>query len=510
VYNNQFVSNGDGGTERRFLFNTILGSGGQESVLEMVRAVCSTMYAKPYWNGSQISFWQERPMSALPKILTNADVEEGKFVYQTRELNTVTTVAKVSYQSTIEDWELVPEIVEEPASIDRYGYQTEEYALLGETRRAAAIRSGRRTILSSLPNVITLTCKIRARAMFFQPGDVIQVSDTARNKVRVGGLVSAVTANKITLDAPITLTANTGKKIFLTLPDESVIERAIANPAGTFTEINLSTPLTTLPIVHSPWQIVDEISRVKLYRITDVAPDSENRSLFEVTAKTYSEDFFTQVETGIKIPKDINQNPLPTEVAPPNNFSVELIKISINNIDTYSLLASWQRPYREDFGTKLSVSSLTVFNGSAIATTTANHNYQTNDLIQISGADQSAYNSRFIITKISNTQFSFTVSNSAPSPVTGNINSVRLIEEPYIKNYRIQYKKSEGSEWNSILETAELSARWDNLTIGDYIVRIAAVTTNNKVSIFIQANNLGAKLVSSFNNKNNSFFAGEF
>jgi hypothetical protein len=85
-----------------------------------------------------------------------------------------------------------------------------------------------------------------------------------------------------------------------------------------------------------------------------------------------------------------------------------------------------------------------------------------------------------------------------------------LIEEPYIKNYRIQYKKSEGSEWNSILETAELSARWDNLTIGDYIVRIAAVTTNNKVSIFIQANNLGAKLVSSFNNKNNSFFAGEF
>lgn len=287
VYNNGYVDNGYGGYERRFLFNTVLGTGGQEVVIEMIRSICSTMYAKPYWNGTQLSFWQDRPTTALPKILTNADVEEGKFAYQTKELNTITTVAKVSYQSTIEDWEQVPETVEDPASIERYGVQTEEYALLGETRRGAAIRSGRRTIFSSLPNNIFLTCKVRARAMFFQPGDVIQVSDNAKNKVRIGGLVSAVTTDKITLDASVTLTANANKKIYLTLPNETVIESAITNGAGTFTEINLSTPLTTLPQVQSPWQIVDTANKVQLYRVTDVVPDSENKSLFEITAKTY-------------------------------------------------------------------------------------------------------------------------------------------------------------------------------------------------------------------------------
>jgi predicted phage tail protein len=287
VYNNGYVDNGYGGLERRFLFNTVLGTGGQEVVIEMIRSICSTMYAKPYWNGTQLSFWQDRPTTALPKILTNADVEEGKFAYQTKELNTVTTVAKVSYQSTIEDWEQIPEIVEDPASIDRYGVQIEEYALLGETRRGAAIRSGRRTIFSSLPNNIFLTCKVRARAMFFQPGDVIQVSDSAKNKVRIGGLVSAVTTTKVTLDAPITLTSNTNKKIYLTLPDETVIERTITNGAGTFTEINLGTPLTTLPQIQSPWQIIDTSNKVQLYRVTDVVPDSENKSLFEITAKTY-------------------------------------------------------------------------------------------------------------------------------------------------------------------------------------------------------------------------------
>lgn len=287
VYNNGYVDNGYGGLERRFLFNTVLGTGGQEVVIEMIRSICSTMYAKPYWNGTQLSFWQDRPTTALPKILTNADVEDGKFVYQTKELNTVTTVAKVSYQSTIENWEQIPEIVEDPASIDKYGVQIEEYALLGETRQGAAIRSGRRTIFSSLPNNIFLTCKVRARAMFFQPGDVIQVSDSAKNKVRIGGLVSAVTTTKVTLDAPITLTSNTNKKIYLTLPDETVVERTITNNAGTFTEINLSTPLTTLPQIQSPWQIIDTSNKVQLYRVTDVVPDSENKSLFEITAKTY-------------------------------------------------------------------------------------------------------------------------------------------------------------------------------------------------------------------------------
>jgi hypothetical protein len=65
------------------------------------------------------------------------------------------------------------------------------------------------------------------------------------------------------------------------------VERTITNGAGTVTEINLSTPLTTLPQIQSPWQIIDTSNKVQLYRVTDVVPDSENKSLFEITAKTY-------------------------------------------------------------------------------------------------------------------------------------------------------------------------------------------------------------------------------
>lgn len=344
VYNNQYVTIDNGVAERRFLFQTILGSGGQEVVLELIRSVCSTMYAKPYWNGSQISFWQDRPTTALPRILTNADVEEGKFVYQTPELNTITTVAKVSYQSTIEDWELIPEIVENVAAIQKYGIQTEEYTLLGETRRGAAIRSGRRTILGSQPNNIVITCRVRTRAMFFAPGDVIQVADSAKNRVRISGLVSAATTTKITLDAPVTLTANATKKILLTLPDETVIERQITNNAGTFTEINITPALTTLPAVQSTWQIIDTANKTQLYRITEINPVEDNLNLFEITAKTYNADYYTQIESGIKLPVISPIVNLPVVASPPNNLKCQLLTILSNNIPSYTLIASWERP----------------------------------------------------------------------------------------------------------------------------------------------------------------------
>ena len=435
VYNNQFVSDGSGGFERRFLFNTVLGSGGQEIVLEMIRAICSTMYAKPYWNGSQISFWQDRPMTALPRILTSSDVEEGKFVYQTPELNTVTTVAKVSYQSKIEDWELIPEIVEDIPAIQRYGVQIEEYALLGETRRGAAIRSGRRTILGSQPHNVTLTCRVRTRAMFFSPGDVIQVADSAKNRIRNGGLVSSATTTKIIIDSPLTLSSSTTKKILLTLPDETVVERTISNGAGTFTEINFTTPLTTLPAPGSPWQITDTLSRTQLYRITEVNPVEDNLNLFDITAKTYSADYYNQIETGIKIPVIIPVAKLPIVALPPRFVTSRLQRINYGNMVSFTLVASWQRPAK-------TVNGITV-------------------------------------------------------------------EEPYTDRYKVEFKRGATSEWGSTQITTDLSARWENVGYGFFFVRVAAITTNSKVSVFVEGAYLG-QYTADVSNQYFTVFTGEF
>jgi predicted phage tail protein len=271
--------------------------------------------------------------------------------------------------------------------------------------------------------------------MFFSPGDVIQVADSAKNRVRIGGLVSAATTTKITIDSPIALTASATKKILLTLPDETVIERIISNGAGTFTEINLTTPLTTLPAPESPWQIIDTINKTQLYRITEVNPVEDNLNLFDITAKTYNADYYTQIESGIRIPAIVPVARLPVIAPPPVNVSCQLLKITYGNIISYTLIASWQRPTK-------------IVNGATI-------------------------------------------------------------EEPYTDRYKVEIKRGQTSEWSAAQITTELSTRWENVGNGFFFVRVAAITTNNKISTYVESAS-SAQATADASNQYFTVFTGEF
>jgi predicted phage tail protein len=271
--------------------------------------------------------------------------------------------------------------------------------------------------------------------MFFSPGDVIQVADNAKNRIRNGGLVAAVTANRITIDSPLTLSSSTTKKIFLTLPNETVVEMTISNGAGTFTEINLTTPLTTLPAPESPWQITDTLSRVQLYRITEVNPVEDNLNLFDITAKTYSADYYTQIESGIKVPVIVPVARLPVVASPPSDVVCRLRQINYGDRISFTLVASWKRP-----------------------------------------------------TKI--------------------VNGV-TVDEPYTDRYRVEFKRGETSEWGSAQITTQLSARWENIGNGFFVVRVAAITTNNKVSAFVESGSFGQD-TADFSNQFFTSFTGEF
>lgn len=220
-------------------------------------------------------------------------------------------------------------------------------------------------------------------------------------------------------------------------------------------------------------------------------------------------DFYTLVESNIVIPNNPLLETLPVIASPPINFSIQLIKITYGINDIYALLASWGRPRKELVGSTFTVSSLTFLGTTAMVTTTQNHGYNTNDLILIKGANQSSYNGYYTITKISNNQFSFLYSNWTVTPATGIITSTKIVDEAYTDRYTLQYKKAQDSEWSNPYETFELSARWDNVSPGDYYVRIAAITINNKVSNYLQLFTI-KQAIADFSNKNYTIFTGEF
>lgn len=220
-------------------------------------------------------------------------------------------------------------------------------------------------------------------------------------------------------------------------------------------------------------------------------------------------DFYTLVETNIVIPNNNIIETLPVVASPPINLKSELIKINYGNTDIYALLASWQQPRKELNNSTFTVTNMTFLGTTATVTTSQNHSYNTNDSILIKGANQSIYNNYYTITKISNNQFSFPFSGWTITPATGTITCTKIVNESYTDRYSLQYKKAQDSEWSSPLETFELSARWDNVSLGDYYVRIAAITINNKISAYVQSL-LTKQAIADFSNKNYTIFTGEF
>ena len=341
VYNNALISNGFGGTERRYSFNGLITQ--QQITIETIRGICATFATKPYWDGTQWRFWQQRPQSVLPRILCNADVRGGKFSPSQGEYQAITTACKVWYTDPTNDYEQSPEPVEVPSAINKYGYYQEEFTALGVITRGAAIRAGRRIIYNSLPKYnkqITFEC--RPHAIFFKLGEVVQIADSARGRQRKAGLISSATSTAITLDAP-TSVSGSDAVIILTLTDEFndiyTLERDILNAAGTHTIINVSQSLSVLPLPHSTWQIVDGSVTLHRYQILDISP-SDNPLFFSITAKLYDPDLENKIESGISITELPAINRPPAVMTPPNNLVVNILSNEVG-IETY-----WEQPTR--------------------------------------------------------------------------------------------------------------------------------------------------------------------
>jgi predicted phage tail protein len=357
LYNNGAVPNGYGSVERRFTFNSVLQQ--QKPVIEAIREIASSIAAKPFWNGSQISFWQDRPTSALPRILTNADVEDGNFQVVSQEYNSISTVCKVWWEDPGQEYEAVPEPVENPQAIDLYDVQVEEFTALGETRRGGAVRAGRRVILTGLLEKEQLSCKARAMAIFFQPGDVLQIADSRRNRRRRSGLIVAATTTQITLDAPVDLVGS-DRRLFVTLPDLTTAERQIVNAPGSHLILNLASALPVAPLPQSNWQVVDSATTIKQYRILSVTPDRDNPNMHEVSGKLYDESKYSQIENGWALTV-FDAEPKPPVIVPLPRLVKAIGRLLVNsNSVSYTLDSQWTFPVRTNGDRESFVSSYIV------------------------------------------------------------------------------------------------------------------------------------------------------
>lgn len=337
-HNNQYVSDGFGGVERRYLCNTVIQS--TEDAHDQLQLLLNACNAYQYWGGDKIYFWQDKPATPISQV-TNANVEDGSFKYGSTDIRSRNSVCNVVWNDPDDKYQRAVEPVDIAEARDKFGVREIDFTAPGCTSRGQAVRAGRRRIYSDLHETETVTFKMAVFGITYRPGDVIEVFDWKKPNLRYAGLVLSGTTTVIQLDAPILLPAGGTYSLQLTLPVNGQLvleERAIANNAGSHQSITVTTAFSVAPVPGATWSI--NVVQPQLYRVRGMKAESENQSLVEVVAGTYYDQKQNLIETGLDLTPIELPIVIPTVVNPPTN--VKLIDITIDS--QIILLGSWTSP----------------------------------------------------------------------------------------------------------------------------------------------------------------------
>ena len=337
-HNNELVPDGFGGTERRYLCNTVLQS--TEDAHDHIQLFLNACNAFYYWGGDKIYFWQDRQTSPVAQV-TNANVVDGQFKYGSTDIRSRNSVCNVVWNDPDDKYQRAVEPVDVTEAIDKYGIREVDFTAPGCTSRGQAVRAGRRRIYSDLYETETCTFQMAIFGIRFRPGDVIEVFDWKKPNLRYAGLILSGTTTQITLDAPVVLPAGGTYHLQLTLPngDDLVLEeRAIANGPGSYSTISVTTPFSRAPVPGAVWSI--NVVSPQLYRVRGMRAETDNQALVEIVAGTYYDQKQSLIENGFALQEQELPVVVPAVVNVPRN--VRLLDITVGTQIT--LLGSWDEP----------------------------------------------------------------------------------------------------------------------------------------------------------------------
>ncbi|MBJ8407133.1 host specificity protein J [Citrobacter cronae] len=210
-YCDQPVPDGFGGTEPRITCNTYLTD--QRKAWDVLGDFCSLMRCMPVWNGSTLTFVQDR-LADKVWTYTQSNVvmpaDGAPFIYSFSALKERHNAAEVRYTDPNNGWETSTELVENDAAIRRYGRNVLKMDAFACSSRGQAHRAGLWAITTELLETQTVDFSVGAEGLRHVPGDIIEVCDSDYAGVTVGGRILSVDSltRTLTLDREVEIPKN--------------------------------------------------------------------------------------------------------------------------------------------------------------------------------------------------------------------------------------------------------------------------------------------------------------
>lgn len=332
-YCDQPVPDGFGGTEPRARLNASLIA--SRTAYEVIGDMCSVMRCMPVWNGTQMTFVQDRPADSA-WVYTNSSVVNGLFSYTYSALKDRHNAVYVRWTDPGNGWQTTTEYVSDDASIALNGYHELKVDAFGCTSRGQAHRLGLWLITTAQLEIQTVTFSTGAQGLRHLPGDIIEVADNDYGGLQVGGRVLAAdpAALTLTLDRDVELPAG---QTYITLPGGD------GKPVRLVVDSSLAANRLYVPGLPATVQSGDiwglslpTLTR-RLFRCVSVSEKSDGT--FEVTALQHAPEKETIVDNGATF----NPNPgtaFTTRIPPVEHLRADTDAVA----DGYRVTAYWDTP----------------------------------------------------------------------------------------------------------------------------------------------------------------------
>ena len=226
-YCDELVDNGSGqtgllGLEPRFACNLFLTA--SEEAYTVVNNLASVFRGVTYWMSGKIFPVQDKPKCPT-QLFTNANVVEGSFSYSSSGKNQRRTAVQVRWNDPENFYRPQIEYVEDTEGVIRYGVKEFDIAAFACTSRGQAHRVGKWALLSEKLETEVVNFETGYEGIYSRPGDIIQVYDDFRSRVKQGGRIVDILSGgygansiKIVLDRNVESGLNRNYKISVSRP----------------------------------------------------------------------------------------------------------------------------------------------------------------------------------------------------------------------------------------------------------------------------------------------------
>lgn len=381
-YNSQNIFQYDGSNrfEIRYRCNLVINK--QDDGWKVIDSILSSCFARRYWEGGILKFTQDKPDSIFA-LVTNADIV-GDFDYSSTDIDERATAVNVTWTDLDNFSKTRTEYINDPVLIAHQGYNLKNVEAVGCIDRSQANRYGRAIIYSENYESGVVTFKGRQYLAYVPIGKIVAISDSNTEQERIGGIITSISSNQITIDYPISIKPYQGfdEYFYLLLyPDVKVgvqngtfklaidhylryginegrypngyiilvqtrlgvVPFRVLNPPGSYSVLSVeykSELANTEPGAN--WILFSPENKHKTFRVLSKEIDDENLDYINITCTEYNEFKWAKIERQIDMGLYKNRNYTSYSIVPDVNSAYVLKTLAPDG--NINLTVNWNKP----------------------------------------------------------------------------------------------------------------------------------------------------------------------